>query len=58
MKRYLVTAMEYVYYTVEVEADSEKDAWDIALMDDLDWETYKTDQWDIEHITEIKDETV
>ena len=58
-KRYLVTAMEYVYYAIEVQADSEEQAAEIATnTDPVDWETYDTDQWDIETIREIKDEIV
>ena len=57
-KRYQITTMEYVYNTVEVEANSEKEAYDMALIDDLDWKTYKTDQWDVESIVELTDETV
>ena len=57
MKRYLVTAMEYVYYEVEIEANSKEEAYEIAY--DADgWEIFDTDQWDIETIEEIKDETV
>ena len=53
-KRYHLTAMEYVYYEIEVEADSEQDAIDKAS--DIhfnDWTVYDTDQWDIEAVTEI-----
>ena len=56
-KRYHLTALEYVYYEIEVEADSEQDAIDKASDTHFnDWTVYDTDQWDIEAVTEIKDD--
>ena len=57
MKRYLLTAMEYVYSEIEVEAETEQDAIDISIDERFDeWETINSDRWHIETVEEIKDD--
>ena len=57
MKRYLLTAMEYVYYEIEVEAETEQDAIDISMDERFDeWKAFDADHWDIETVEEIKDD--
>ena len=54
LKKYKIYSSQIVYHVVEVEAENEEQAGEIAFKDDLDWKWFDYGEWCIDEIEEIK----
>lgn len=56
MKTYKVFSSQIVYHVLNVEAETEEEAQEIAFNDSDNWAWFDCGNWQIEQITEIEEE--
>jgi hypothetical protein len=56
MPKYKVYSSQIVYHVLEVEAETEEQAEELAFNDDANWRWYDCGNWQIETIEEVKHE--
>jgi len=55
MKKFKVVASSISYYTVEIEAENDDEAWDLARdMEGGDFEAEDTGDWEIYSVSEVQ----
>lgn len=55
-QKYNVYSSQIVYHVLQVEAESEEEAEEIAFLDSDNWAWFDCGNWQIEQIEEIKEE--
>lgn len=56
MKKYKVFSSQIVYHYIEIEAENEEEAQEIAFNDSDNWQWFDCGNWQIETIEEINEE--
>lgn len=55
-KKYNVYSSQIVYHVLQVEAESEEEADEIAFLDSDNWQWFDCGEWQIEKIEQLKEE--
>jgi hypothetical protein len=55
MKKYKVFSSQIVYHYIEIEAENEEEAQEIAFNDSDNWQWFDCGNWQIETIEEINE---